>query len=213
MTKAVRPMVGVVDYQAGNIQSIVNALDHLGAQARRVSIPEELRGLSHLVLPGVGAFGFCASRLRSSGLLDDLARWTLVDRLPLLGICVGMQLLADSSDELGHQTGLGWGGGRVRKLETDSRQIRVPHVGWNTVIFEEDFGEYRSGDSADFYFDHSYAYDAPTVAHRVAHCSHGRLFCAVIRRANVVAAQFHPEKSQSAGMQFLRSFLELRRDA
>lgn len=101
----------------------------------------------------------------------------------------------------------------MRKLETDSRQIRVPHVGWNTVTFEEDFGEFRGGDSADFYFDHSYAYDAPTAAHRVAHCSHGRTFCAVIRRANLVAAQFHPEKSQSAGMRFLRSFLELDRDA
>lgn len=208
-----QPVVGVVDYQAGNIQSIVNAIDHLGAESRRVSKSADLQGASHLVLPGVGAFGFCADRLRGSGLLDSLQEWTLVDRRPILGICVGMQLLADTSDELGRQQGLGWGGGSVQRLQPASRDIRVPHVGWNTVSFDEDFGECRQGDSADFYFDHSYAYQDPTLAHRVARCTHGATFCAVIRRGNLVAAQFHPEKSQAAGMRFLRSFLALQSDA
>lgn len=208
-----QPVVGVIDYQAGNIQSIVNAIDYLGAGSRRVSTSADLHGVSHLVLPGVGAFGFCADRLRGSGLLDSLREWTLVDHRPILGICVGMQLLADSSDELGRQMGLGWGGGSVQRLQPDSRETRVPHVGWNTVSFDEDFGEYGLGDSADFYFDHSYAYQDPTLAHRVAQCTHGTTFCAVIRRGNLVAAQFHPEKSQAAGMRFLRSFLALHPDA
>ena len=208
-----QPVVGVIDYQAGNIQSIVNAFDHLGATSRRVSRAADLRGVSHLVLPGVGAFGFCADRLRGSGFLDSLHEWALVDRRPMLGICVGMQLLADSSDELGRQQGLGWGGGSVQRLQPDSRDTRVPHVGWNTVCFDEDFGEYRHGESADFYFDHSYAFQAPTLAHRVAACTHGDTFCAVIRRGNLVAAQFHPEKSQAAGMRFLRGFLAMRTDA
>jgi glutamine amidotransferase len=207
-----RTVVGVIDYQAGNIQSIVNAIDHLGADWRRVSSTSELAELSHVLLPGVGAFGFCADRLRASGLLEALEAWALVDGKPILGICVGMQLLADSSDELGLQHGLGWGGGVVRRLEP-ATGIRVPHVGWNTVTFDEDFGEYRAGESADFYFDHSYAYQMPTLAHRAASCQHGQPFCAVIRRGNLVAAQFHPEKSQTAGLRFIRSFLSLQVDA
>lgn len=213
MNCAAQPMVGVIDYQAGNIQSIINAIDHLGAKSCRVSAPADLADVSHLVLPGVGAFGFCADRLRTSGLLGALEVWALADNRPILGICVGMQLLADSSEELGHQRGLGWGGGRVQKLQPTCSEIRVPHVGWNTVTFDEDFGEYRRGDNADFYFDHSYAYQAPTLAHRVAMCTHGQSFCAVIRCGNLVAAQFHPEKSQTAGMRFLRGFLDMRADA
>lgn len=207
------PVVGVIDYQAGNIQSIVNAIEHLGAASRRVATANDLTGMSHLVLPGVGAFGFCADRLRASGMLPALERWTLVERRPMLGVCVGMQLLADSSNELGDQQGLGWGGGYVYRLAPTSPQVRIPHVGWNTVTFNEDFGEFKRGDAADFYFDHSYAYHDPTLARRVAECSHGQSFCAVIRRGNLLAAQFHPEKSQAAGMRFLRSFLDVRPDA
>lgn len=210
---AARATVGLIDYQAGNLQSIANAIEHLGAQVRRVASPADVASASHLVLPGVGAFGFCADRLRASGLLPTLEQWVLGEERPILGICVGMQLAADGSDELGQQRGLGWGGGMVRQLQSTSREIRVPHVGWNTVTFDEDFGDFRSGDSADFYFDHSYAYQAPTLAHRVARCTHDQTFCAVIRRGNLVAAQFHPEKSQTAGLRFLRGFLEMRVDA
>lgn len=201
--------VGLIDYQAGNLQSIANAFVHLGAEPRRVASAAEMVGLSHVVLPGVGAFGFCAERLRASGLLPALEQWACVDRRPTLGICVGMQLLADTSDELGQQAGLGWAGGSVRRLRPDTPETRVPHVGWNSVNFEEAFGEYHVGDAADFYFDHSYAYHGPTHARRVASCTHGEQFCAVIRSANLVAVQFHPEKSQGAGMRFLRSFLRL----
>ena len=203
----VNAVVGIVDYQSGNTQSIANAIDHLGAAMRRVATPEHLDGVSHLILPGVGAFGFCAERLRASGLLQALEQWSLVDCRPMLGICVGMQLLADSSDELGPQRGLGWGGGRVSRLPQSAGETRVPHVGWNTVTFEDECGEFRRGESADFYFDHSYAYHAPTRASTVATCTHGAPFCAVIRRDNLLAAQFHPEKSQTAGMRFLRGFL------
>jgi imidazole glycerol-phosphate synthase subunit HisH len=199
--------VGVLDYRAGNIRSIVNAFEHLGAQTRLVSHESHFSGLSHVVLPGVGAFGFCAERLRDSGLLPALQRWTLDDQRPLLGICVGMQILADSSDELGLQQGLGWGGGKVERLHPSPPATRVPHVGWNSVSFDAAFGDFAAGDEADFYFDHSYAYAMPTRAQRLAACTHGQTFSAVIRHGNLVAAQFHPEKSQTAGMRFLRGFL------
>jgi glutamine amidotransferase len=200
--------VGVIDYKAGNMRSIANALEHVGARVCSVSLVSELDSCTHLVLPGVGAFGFCAEQLRNSGLVSALQDWALQSQRPLLGICVGMQLLADSSDELGYQRGLGWGGGNVRRLRPKDK-VRVPHVGWNTVRFEEKFGEFEYGCELDFYFDHSYAYIAPTLAHTVGVCTHGAPFSAIIRRGSVVAAQFHPEKSQLAGLRFLRSFISM----
>jgi imidazole glycerol-phosphate synthase subunit HisH len=202
-------VVGVVDYRAGNIQSIANAIEHLGASAVRVSRAEQLASATHLLLPGVGAFGHCAERLRTSGLIPALAQWTLEDKRPLLGICVGMQLLADWSEELGRQQGLGWAGGAVTKLAPPEPSARVPHVGWNSARFHEPFGEFGADDEADFYFDHSYALQAPLRARTLATCTHGQTFCAAIRSGSLVAAQFHPEKSQASGLRFLRAFLAL----
>jgi imidazole glycerol-phosphate synthase subunit HisH len=199
--------VGVVDYQAGNLHSIGNAFEHLGAQVVRVHQASQVDGCSHLVLPGVGAFGFCAERLAESGLMGAVERWAFELQRPLLGICVGMQLLADGSDESPDAPGLGWIGGRVGLIPGVDRVVRVPHVGWNTVTFESSWGEYRAGDEADFYFDHSFAYANPIRGSTVASCEHGVRFSAVVERNNVIAAQFHPEKSQAAGMRFLRGFL------
>jgi glutamine amidotransferase len=199
-------VVGIVDYGAGNIQSIENAFDHIGATVRRVGSGDQLDGCTHLVLPGVGAFGFCAERLQASGTLPELQRWALVDRRPLLGICVGMQLLGDRSDESPDVTGLGWIGGEVRRL-LPGAGVRVPHVGWNSVRFGNAYGEFAAGDAADFYFDHSFAYHAPKLGKSIGTCLHGVSFDAVVERDNIVAAQFHPEKSQSAGLKFLGGFL------
>jgi glutamine amidotransferase len=120
-----------------------------------------------------------------------------------------MQLLADVSYEHGERSGLGWCGGRVEKLKARGSDIRVPHVGWNTVRFSQQFGQFGAGDESTFYFDHSYSYREPTLADSVGTCNHGLEFCAVLRRENIIATQFHPEKSQSAGMRFLRSFLDM----
>jgi imidazole glycerol-phosphate synthase subunit HisH len=198
--------VGIVDYHAGNIQSIENAFAHIGARTSRIRKDQDLLGCSHVVLPGVGGFGFCAQRLRESGLEDGLRRWAFEHARPLLGICVGMQLLADGSDESPGAQGLGWLGGAVQRIPA-SAGIRVPHVGWNTVDFEFPYGEFAAGSTADFYFDHSYAYQVPRDGMILGHCVHGSRFSAVIRNNNITAAQFHPEKSQSAGLRFLSSFL------
>ena len=202
-----RAVVGLVDYGAGNLRSIGNAFEHLGARVLRVQGRPATAQCTHLVLPGVGAFGYCAERLAASGMTEAISNWILGEHRPLLGICVGMQLLADGSEESPAIPGLGWIGGDVRRLLPDARALRVPHVGWNTVRFDAPFGDYAAGAEADFYFDHSFAYHGPRNGETVAKCEHGIAFCAVVRRGNLVAAQFHPEKSQTAGMRFLRGFL------
>ena len=204
-----QPVVGIIDYQAGNIRSIANAFEHLGARVEHIRTASAISSASHLLLPGVGAFGFCADRLRASGLIPAILQWTFEQQKPILGICVGMQLLADDSDELGLQQGLGWVGGSVRRLQSEDPLVRIPHVGWNTAVFEQPFGDFAAGDGADFYFDHSYAYRSPVRGAPLARSHHAEPFCAAVRADNLVAAQFHPEKSQTAGMRFLRGFLAM----
>ena len=202
-----RPVVGIIDYQSGNIRSVTNAVEHAGAEAVDVRSPDDMQRCTHLILPGVGAFGFCAERLEASGVRPALQHWALVARRPLLGICVGMQLLADYSEEHGRHPGLGWIGGAVRKLDNaGDAAVRIPHVGWNEVRFTGPLGDFKPGDSANFYFDHSYAYATADTDAEAGVCHHGRTFSAVIRRNNIVAAQFHPEKSQTSGMRLLRGF-------
>lgn len=203
------PSVGLIDYHAGNIRSIISAFEYLGAKAEVIQSPKETAHLTHLVLPGVGAFNFCLEQLKASGTLPMIQEWAFVSKKPILGICVGMQLLADSSDEMGLHSGLGWIGGKVQKLHSDDLSIRIPHVGWNTVSFEQDFGEYAKSTTRDFYFDHSYAYHSPDPSQVLATAQHGQAFCAAIRQDNLVAVQFHPEKSQISGMKFLHGFLSL----
>jgi glutamine amidotransferase len=175
-----------------------------------LSDPDNLKDCTHLILPGVGAFGFCADRLRASGMLPALENWALKDGKPLLGICVGMQLMAESSEENVEHRGLAWIGGLVQKLEKSiSTGIRVPHVGWDEVVFKESFGVFQSGDCVDFYFDHSFAFQGPTSGSELGVCKHGRQFSALIKKDNIVAVQFHPEKSQAAGIRIFESFLSL----
>jgi glutamine amidotransferase len=205
-----RARIGIVDYGSGNIRSVCNAVETTGAAVELVRQARDVEGCTHVILPGVGAFGFCADRLRASGLLPALTQFALNELKPLLGICVGMQLMADYSEELGRHEGLGWVGGSVRTLERIAdRSIRVPHVGWNEVVFKDAFGLFQAGEVIDFYFDHSFAFSDVEPQRELATCSHGRLFSAVIRRSNIVAVQFHPEKSQVAGMRLLKSFIAM----
>jgi len=202
-------IVGIVDYQAGNIRSLSNAFESLGVEVSLVTNSLDILSKTHLVLPGVGAFGHCAEKLVKSGLITSLHDWVFSGERPLLGICVGMQLLGDFSEEFGRHNGLGWIGGEIRRLNPKDSQVRIPHVGWNTVEFKEDFGSFRTGDCADFYFDHSYAYTNPRDGRIVGSCSHGTSFSAIIRQGNLIATQFHPEKSQEAGKRFLAGYLKM----
>jgi imidazole glycerol-phosphate synthase subunit HisH len=203
-------VVGIIDYNSGNVRSVINAVESIGSQTRLVAYPDQLEDCSHLILPGVGAFGFCADQLRASEMLPTIEKLVLRNGKPLLGICVGMQLMADFSEEQGEHKGLSWVGGSVTKLEKcGESKIRVPHVGWNDVVFKESFGLFEAADVVGFYFDHSFAYNNPALGKELAICRHGREFSAIIKKDNIVAVQFHPEKSQTAGMRLLKSFLTL----
>ena len=202
-----RAQVGIVDYDAGNVRSLTNAFEYLGANVVTVREADDFAPCTHLVLPGVGAFGYCADRLQASGMIPMLEAWALDDRRPFLGICVGMQLLATSSEESPGAAGLGWLGGEVKRLRA-SGSIRNPHVGWNAVRFSTAMGSFKAGDDGDFYFDHSFAYGAPANGVQVATCDHGETFSAAVARDNILAVQFHPEKSQELGLRLLKGFLE-----
>lgn len=201
--------VGIVDYGAGNIRSIENAFDHVGARVFKVSDSADAARATHLVLPGVGSFGYCRDRLEESGLIPTLKQWAIDEQKPLLGICVGFQLLAEYSMEHGQHEGLGWIKGRVLPLPSGNRRARVPHVGWNNIVFKKAFGRFGAGADIDFYFDHSFALFDTDEEQVIASCTHGTEFTTLVQRGNIVASQFHPEKSQDAGLDLLSGFLEI----
>lgn len=196
--------IALIDYGAGNLHSVHNAL--IAAGARDVAMtadPETVRGADRVVLPGVGAFGACAAGLRAiDGMVDAMEERVLNGGAPFLGVCVGMQLLADTGEEMGTHRGLGWISGTVRHLPVG--EVRVPHMGWNDVVPVADHPLIVPGEA---YFLHSYAFEG---AHVLAVTEHGGPVTAAIGRDNIVGVQFHPEKSQQYGIAFLQRFLDWR---
>jgi glutamine amidotransferase len=198
-------VIAVVDYGIGNLRSAEKALQHLGAEARLTSDASAIDDASAVVLPGVGAFGACMQALRNSG-LEDATRRAATDGRPFFGICVGMQMLFDGSDETPDVEGLGIVPGRVTKLPSTER---LPQIGWNTLDIANGSKLCAGlGDPAWLYFVHSYA-PAPTD-HAVvaAWCEYGRRFAAAIEVGSVWAVQFHPEKSGDTGLNLMRNFVE-----
>ena len=195
-------MIAIVDYQAGNIRSVANALERLGAQYELTADPERLRAADHLILPGVGHAGHAWQSLQETGLCPVIRSL----RTPVLGICVGLQLLCRDSEE-GLAQGLGIFDAHVRRFP-DEADIRIPHMGWNTLgnLDGKLFKDLPSGTHC--YFVHSYY---PTLSpDTVATCRHGStLFSAALRYENFYGTQFHPEKSGAAGLQILKNFLAL----
>jgi glutamine amidotransferase len=203
-------MISIVNYGSGNIQAICNIYGRLGVPYVVASKPEEVRAGDKIVLPGVGAFDQAISELERSGLRAALDECVLGGRRPILGICVGMQLLAQSSEE-GVLPGLGWIAGHVRKFDRSrfTGAGRLPHMGWNTVALTRENGLLRGIDlERGFYFLHSYYFSCDDPADELARTDYGGEYACAVNRDNVYGVQFHPEKSHQAGIQLLKNFAE-----
>lgn len=201
-------MIAIIDYGMGNVRSLMNAFEYIGEDATVTRDIDELEKADRLVLPGVGAFGDAMAAIRESGLQKPLNRLALEVKRPILGVCLGMQLFAKSSNEHGEHEGLGWLDAEVRELEV-TPPAKVPHVGWNALSYDPADWLFHGipPSQTDFYFVHSFHMVCKDPADQVATCDHGGEITAVVRRDNLVAAQFHPEKSQDNGLQMLQNWM------
>lgn len=203
---SVMKRTGIIHYGMGNLSSVRNAMLAIGQEGTVITSPKEVSKCTHLILPGVGAFGDAMRQLNSEGWCEAMHRHAILQQKPFLGICLGMQLLAETGTEHGSCKGLGWIPGCVTRLS--GKNVRVPHIGWNNVEYtstSELFNGLESGQ--DFYFVHSYAVRPCDESYVTGWCQHGERFAASLQVGNVFATQFHPEKSQKCGLKLLENFV------
>ena len=196
-------MIVIVDYGMGNLRSVEKALEKVGAEVKVSRDPDEVAGADRIVLPGVGAFGDAMANLARRGLVDVI-KSEVAGGKPFLGICLGLDLLFEESDEHGVHEGLGLLPGRVELLPTD---LKIPHIGWNQISIRKD-SKLLSGipDGSSFYFVHSYAVLPREESDILCVTEYGCTFVSAVERGNIAAFQFHPEKSSLLGLQILRNF-------
>lgn len=203
-------MIGILDYNMGNLGSVRNACRYLNLDASLVSRPEELDACTALILPGVGAFGDCMQHLRRQGLVDPIKAWIQADR-PFLGICLGLQVLFEQGEESPGEEGLGILPGTVARFRPEDRELKVPQMGWNAVktVQTEDplFRGIESG--TYFYFVHSFFAPSGKGVPVAATTEYGITYTSAISRGRLMAVQFHPEKSQKAGLTMIENFAEI----
>ena len=208
--------VGIIDYGSGNIRSVFKSFEKAASlvsskvKIKVINNCEELKDLEKIVLPGVGAFADCMKGLKNKpGLLEAIKRKVLEDKKPFLGICVGMQLLANSSSEYGYTEGLSWIDGEVNSIKITQKNIKIPHMGWNSILFETDHPLLKNiKKDEDFYFVHSYKFNVKNNDFVLAKTNYGSDITAIVIKDNILGTQFHPEKSQVAGIQFIKNFIE-----
>tara|TARA_Y100000310_G_C20388633_1_gene671674 strand:- start:22 stop:642 length:621 start_codon:yes stop_codon:yes gene_type:complete len=194
----------IIDYGVGNISSVANALTFLGYDFVISNKKQDIEKGSSFILAGVGAFDEAMKNLKKLDLINILHNEVVVKKKPILGICLGMQILANSSEE-GSQKGLGWIQGKVVSFPKE-KTPRIPHVGWNTLSISEKKPLFERSDSgANYYFDHSFYFSSPKK-NVLATCKYGVEFAAAVKKDNIYGVQFHPEKSQTNGLKLFRSF-------
>lgn len=202
-------MITIVDYGMGNLGSIKNMLKKVGFQCEITSSPDKIMSASKLILPGVGAFDAGMARLNDSGLIPALNEQVLLNKIPVLGICLGMQLMTHSSEE-GHLPGLGWVDAKtIRFSFPETSHLKVPHMGWNVVTFPKSSNLINTVEIEErFYFVHSYYVKCENNDDVLMRAKYGHEFDAGFEVGNVMGVQFHPEKSHKFGMRLLRNFAE-----
>jgi imidazole glycerol-phosphate synthase subunit HisH len=207
-------MINIIDYEMGNLRSVEKAFEKLGFAARVSADPQDIKSADKIVLPGVGAFRDCITNLREGGFVAPLLEHVAAGK-PLLGICVGMQMLFDESEEFGRHHGLGLIPGKVLRfpagMEENGERLKVPHMGWNNISLKQPSPILAGvADGSFVYFVHSYYCAAENSADVAASCRYGEVeFCASVWHDNILATQFHPEKSQDIGLHIFQNFGEL----
>lgn len=200
--------VAIINYGMGNLSSVRRAFEDIGAEAIIANHPSSLYEVNRVVLPGVGAFAEGMAHLNHGGWIPALHDVVAHQHKPLLGICLGMQMLATNGLEGGSSQGLGLIPGMVQKIDILGYKLRIPHVGWNEVHYKTEDVIFKGiPDSSDFYFVHSYAFAPEDDKHLIATVSYGLDVAAVIRNGHIFGCQFHPEKSSKAGRQLLKNFM------
>ncbi|MBT7077233.1 MAG: imidazole glycerol phosphate synthase subunit HisH [Pelagibacterales bacterium] len=208
--------VGIIDYGSGNIRSVFKSFEKASLlldkniQIVIIDNVEELKKADKVVLPGVGAFADCMQGLNNiNGLVELLNKMVIEDSKAFMGICVGMQLLANFSKEYGYTEGLSWIDGEVTSIVKVEEEMKVPHMGWNSIEFDQKHSLFRGiKQDEDFYFVHSYKFNVKNNKFVLAKTHYGGDITAVVLKDNIMGTQFHPEKSQDAGIQFIKNFLE-----
>jgi len=199
-------MIGVVDYGIGNVAAFLRAFGQMGVPSMRVTSPEDFDQVGKLILPGVGAFDWAMNKLDSSGLRPKLNEYVQDRAMPVLGVCVGMQMLFHQSSE-GSVPGLGWLEGSVTRIATDQEELRLPHMGWNTVRVTGESTLLKGLDGHEFYFLHSYSVQTPNIDQIKGLTIYGREIVSVIENGSIYGTQFHPEKSHQSGRKILENFI------
>lgn len=204
-------MLAVIDYGAANLGSVCRAFQRLGAEPVITANPADLQSATHIVLPGVGSFADCSRSLREGGWFEAIQAQVQAHNKAMLGVCVGMQLLADEGTEWGTHAGLGLIPGRVRRLDEIGCTLRIPHVGWNDISVQGGQGSLLSAipSGTDMYFVHSYAMQTSHPKDVWATVDYGVPLACVVGNGRVMGVQFHPEKSAKAGLKVLQNFLNL----
>ena len=201
-------MIAIIDYDAGNIKSVEKAIQFLGEEAVITRDPEKILSAEGVILPGVGAFGDAMANLRESG-LDEVIREVVKKEIPFLGICLGLQLLFESSEEAPGVAGLGILKGKILRIP-ERAGLKIPHMGWNSLHLEHDGRLFRGiEENAYVYFVHSYYLKAGNIDDVAATTEYGTLIHAAVEHGNIFACQFHPEKSSDVGLHILKNFVEL----
>jgi glutamine amidotransferase len=198
--------VCILDYGSGNVASVYNLLSRLNYKAIISNDSSDIKGSSHIILPGVGAFGASIERIRNKIEINLLEDEVKIKKKPFLGICVGMQILADKGFEFGEHDGLGWIEGTVEKIKAKV----LPHIGWNNMQVKKQSPIFSNiENSKDFYFVNSYAFNVKDKNLIISETSYGSTFCSAVQKDNIFGVQFHPEKSQKAGQLVMHNFLKL----
>lgn len=201
--------VTIVSYGVGNIQAFANIYKRMDVTYEIGDTAQKIKEAKRLILPGVGAFDWAMQRLNQSGLREELDRKVVTQGIPVIGICVGMQMMVNSSDE-GHLAGLGWIDGHVEKMvQTGNNKVPLPHMGWNDVAAANDAMLFKGLEDLRYYFLHSYAVRPSSTGSIYAKATYGDTFVSAISRDNIYGVQFHPEKSHHWGVQLLKNFVSV----